>query len=367
MAIAVCSGCGSGEGGKPRGEDIQESMTGWRLVHTEASFPSYWRGDALGFVVGRGDSSITYDSANDIARIDSYYLAPTFFAFNYTDNQISNFRTIAWDEIYTLESEPNLVVIESSLERPYFNEGELISSVEYINTSASSWTQIIVSRNKTWEFTSTNDPCSGEIIKDIDAHIALIDPNDPNSGFELIEEDIERCVITTELILTQDIADWGETLIQETIAPSTSIPITDTIVNSPQPKPAPSIREFNTNGKLRKLTQFTVVNGNDSAPSLVAEFTYNEQNQLSLLTIEKTDYYFNQTVDGPDWFSVSSEFEPHYHSPSPGLVVAEIYQITDSGSLKINEVTATYENQPCGELTKERDRNQIPALFPMCL
>lgn len=372
MVVALCAGCGEAGGGIPPGEQINnegdiEWNGSWRLVHTEALFPNYWRGDALAFIANLGDHSLAYGDDNEIERIDSYYIAPKYFAFNYSNNQITNFRTITWDEIYTLENELDVVVLASSLEQPYFIEGEVISSVEFLNTSASDWTQVIVSRNKTWESTSADEPCDGEIIKSTDTHFALIDPNDPNSGLELIEENIERCIITTILTLSQDVGDWGETLIDETIEPPTNILSIGASDIPSLPKPEPTVREFNTNGQLRKLTQFTVADSNNAAPSIDADLTYNAQNQLSLLTIKKTDYYFNQTADGLEWFNSTSVFETRYHSPSPGLVIAEIYQVTASGSLKINEVTATYENQPCGPLTQERDRHQLPALFPLCL
>ena len=365
MVVALCSGCGSSEGGKPRGEDIPEGATGWRLVHTDANYPSYWRGNTLEFAAANGDTSFTYDSDNEIVRIESFYIEPRYFAVAFTNSQVSDIYPITPQQASGLGSTSlplGTQVISSSIYKPYFNEGELAASIDFINTSDEAWTEIFTYWLKSSRPYTENSTCDGEIV---DSDLGPISPY----GDDIINEGREtrQCIHKAEFSETREVTNWGESIIQTDATPFPDNQLPDVSTDLSLPQPAPTVHEFNTNGKLRKLTQFTVANGNDSAPGLVADFTYNDQNRLSLLTIEKTHYYFNQTTAGLEWFSASQVFETYYGYPSPGIVTATIYQITDSGSVRINEATATYENQSCGAITHLRDSRQVPALFPVCL
>lgn len=372
MAIALCSGCGSSDDGKPRGEDLTGSTGGqgnqWRLVHAESQSTTLYtllefEIQPLSFVnpsaaaAGFGgfyrqnikDTAYRYDDQNELQHVDQFYFPPTY-----------SLKQSASDERIKLSQEQflNYSFTDETLElvrgekKPFFERGERVSTTEFFNLSASEWSEAITQWQKVPQ-PLTQAGCDGEIFDAAATERILADPAPPSTTFDFAADITNFCISTQASTTTQNIFNWDELAPPEANA-------ADAIL------PAPTDRVFDPQtGKLIKLTQYN--SQPDTEPALITDLSYDNQGRL-----QATQLRFSTRLsitNSPDdiWFTIKNEAEIQYRYPEQGVVIAEIYEVDEGERGLIQTLTANYEPAPCGPLTQERDRHQVPSLFPMCL
>ena len=372
MVVALCSGCGSSEGGKPRGEDMTGSTdaygTKWRLVHAEAqqtpfsTLPSY---GAMPLTLAYPDSrslfegglyatktqdvSFVYDSDGEVARIEGYYTPPTY---TFTKASSEDRFSLTQEEFLNYSFTDEKLAFVKGETKPFFKQGDLIYSADYNHISASDWSVFTSSFHKTPTPMVPGDSCNGEFWSADLTQRIVQDPAPPRAPFDFVEGFEQLCVTPTVTKDTQTFVAWDEVYSDERRVPA-----------------APPLRIFNDDGHLEEITYYNTVA--DSLPALFARFEYNTDKTLKFAAIDLNREIVREytTTDGIQELAItaSRKFEAEYLYPKPGIVIAKLYKVDDNSRALAEEITATYENIACGPMTLEREKSQPALLFPTCV
>lgn len=367
MVLALGVGCG-GDKGSSYNTDTGSSTEHWRLVHAEAqrtpfsSLPSY---GAIPLTLAHPDSrsmfeggvyatktqdvSFVYDSSGEVARIEGYYTPPTY---TFTTPNSEDRFSLTQEEFLNYSFTDEKLFFVRGETKPFFKQGDLIYSADYDHISASDWSVVTNSFQKTPTPMAPGDSCDGEIWSADFTRRIVQDPAPPRAAFDFAEGFEQFCITPSVTKETQTFVAWDEVYSGERRVPA-----------------APPLRIFNDDELLEEITYYNTAA--DAPPALQAQFRYNNTNALRFSELEfnreliletSTDSGTNEVI-----FYLSTKYEAEYLYPTPGIVIAKLYKVDDNSRALTEEITATYENIACGPMTLEREKSQPALLFPTCV